>query len=265
MRSMMTWLVGLAMAGTLLVACSGENTAYTEACAKDTPESYRGYIEQFPDGMHVADVRHRLDLAEYGIAEKEGTAASYEKYIEDHPEGKYIDNALDKAKNLAWDEADLANTVEAMVAFKEKYGTGAFGIKADARLEGLRYAVTSIQIEELALERVNVGGDRRADPDGWSIEFKALNGGERTAKVVKMRVVFTNENGKIIDVRPDFIATPAHPMGIPLPETVKKPFVPGGKGREIQHLVGDPNVKKGWPGDLEHLRVEVTEIEFADG
>jgi hypothetical protein len=264
MRLMMTCLVGLALAGTLLVACSGETTAYTEACSADTPKAYSGYIEQFPDGMHIADVRHRLDLAEYGIAEKEGTAASYEKYIDDHPKGKYYDNALDKAKSLAWGEADMANTVEAMVAFKEKYGTGAYGIKTDARLDGLRYAVTSIQIEELALERVNVGGDRRADPDGWSIEFKAHNGGERTAKVVKMRVVFTDEKGNIIDVRPDFIATPAHPMGIPMPETVKKPFIPG-KGREIQHLVGDPNVKKGWPGDLEHLRVEVTEIEFTEG
>ena len=114
MRLTITWLAGLALAGTLLVACSGETTAYTEACTADTPESYRGYIEQFPDGMHVADVRHRLDLAEYEIAEKTGTAVSYEKYVADHPEGKYYDNALDKAKNLAWDEADLANKKRCM-------------------------------------------------------------------------------------------------------------------------------------------------------
>ncbi len=264
MRLTITWLAALVLAGTLLAACSGENTAYTEACAADTPESYRGYIEQFPDGMHIADVRYRLDLAEFEIAEKADTAAAYEKYVADHPDGKYSDKAIDKAKNLSWNDAELANTVDAMVAFKEKYGTGAFGIKADSRLEALRYAMTSVRIEELELNRVNVGGDRRADPDGWSVEFKAVNAGERVAKVMKMRVVFTDEHGAIIDTRPDFIATPSHPMGVPLPDVVKKPFGPGHE-REIQHLVGDPNVKKGWPGDLEHLRVEVTEVEFAEG
>ena len=71
MRRFSFWMTILAVAGICLAACNGESTAYTEACTADTPEAYQGYIDQYPDGLHIADVRHRLDLADYEIAEKD--------------------------------------------------------------------------------------------------------------------------------------------------------------------------------------------------
>ena len=190
MRRCFFWMVLISLSALLFVACSGENQAYTDACAADTAESYKGYIEQFPDGMHIADVRHRLDLKDFNAAEAENTAAAFEKYLADHPDGKYADNAMDEAKNLAWNEAEKANTVDAMVAFKEKYGTGAFGLKADTRLAALRYAATSVRFEEMVVERINVGGDRRADPDGYVVRAKVTNSGEQSCKIMKVRIVF---------------------------------------------------------------------------
>lgn len=264
MRHWSTWFVALAMFGVCLSACNGESTAYTEACTADTPEAYQQYMEQYPDGLHVADVRHRLDLADYEIAEKAKTTAAYEKYLEDHPEGKYADKAMDRAKNLAWEEAEKVNTVEAMVAFKEKYGAGAFGLKADTRLAALRYALTSVQFADVVVERIHVGGDRRAEPNGYAIRTTATNSGEKACKVMKVRVVFLDASSNIAEIKMEFLATPSHPMGIPIPERLKLPFT-SGQARAFEYLVGDPNVNEDWVADAEHTRVEVVEIEFVEG
>ena len=264
MRRRFIWSIFLVLALGAICACDGENQAYTDACTAETPEAFAQYLVDYPEGLHAADVRHRLDLAEFDIAEKANTAASFEKYLADHPDGKYVDRALDEAKNLAWDDAEKANTVDAMVAFKEKYGTGAFGIKTDARLEALRFAVTSVQFNEFEVERVNVAGERRGELNGYAIRAKVSNGGEQACKVMKVRVVFQGEDSAIVDTKFEFVATPSHPMGIPIPERLKLPFQPG-QEREFEYLIGDPNVPKGWVPDADHTRIEVTEIDFVEG
>jgi len=260
----MIWSVLLVWAFAALGGCNGETQAYTDACAAETPEAYKQYLEAYPDGLHAADVRYRLDLADFEIAEKAKTAVAYEQYIADHPDGKYVDKALDEAKNLAWNEAERANTVDAMVTFKDKYGTGAFGIKVDARLLALRYAVTSVRFEEVEVERVNVAGERRGELNGYAIRAKVTNGGEQACKVMKLRVVFLDDKNALVDSKFEFVATPSHPMGIPIPEHFKKPFEPG-QDRDFEYLIGDPNVPNGWLPDLEHTRIEVTEIDFVEG
>jgi len=246
-----------------LAACNGESTAYTEACSADTPEAYQGYIDVHPEGMHIADVRHRQDLANFKIAEKANTAAAFEKYLEQHPEGKHADEARDEAKKLAWGEAEKINTVEVMVAYKEKYGKGAAGMMVQKRLDALRYAATSVKLEEMVLERVNISGIKKADPNGYAVRAKVTNAGERACKVMKARVVFLNASNGIIDVRIDYVATPSHPLGLPLADEIKKPLQSGGD-RAFEYLIGDDNLEEGWVADLDHVRVEITEIEFVE-
>ncbi len=259
-RTIITFAMAL---GLLLAACEGgQGQVYEEACKANTPEAYRGYIEQFPEGMHISDVKHRLDELEYGMAEDAGTAAAYEDYLEKHPDGVHATEAMDKAKSAAWDEAELANTVEAMVAYKEKYGQGAAGIRVDKRLDALRYAVTSVKIEEVAVERINVGGDEKADPNGYEVTARVTNAGEKDMAVCKVRVAFLDDKNDVVGHRLDFVATPSHPMGLPLPDEVKQPLK-AGEDRAFRYLIGDDNVPEGAVVDVAHVRVEVTEIEFA--
>ena len=262
-RWTMTVLV-LALLGAAIVACSGESAAYKEACAANTAEAYQGYLEQFPEGLSAADVKHRLDLVDYEAAEAAATPEAYQAYLEAHPDGRFADGARDEARKLSWAAAEEANSVDAMVAFKNEYGTGAMGITADKRLEALRYAATSVKIEELVVERVNISGDRRAEPNGHVIRAKFTNSGERSAKVMKLRVVFKGEGGESVDRKTEFIATPSHPMGIPIAERLKAPFAPG-EERMFEYLIGDDTAKPNWKADAEHVTVEVTEIEFAGG
>ncbi len=264
MKRWTTTALVLALLGAGIVACSGESAAYKEACAANTADAYRGYLEQFPEGLSSADVKHRLDLVEFETAEKAATVEAYEGYLEAHPDGRFADNARDEAKKLAWAAAEEANSVDAMVDFKTKYGTGAMGITADKRLEALRYAATSVKIEELVVERVNISGDRRAEPNGHVIRAKFTNAGERAAKVMKLRVVFLGEDGGSVDRKTEFIATPSHPMGIPIPERLKAPFGPT-EERMFEYLIGDDTAKPGWKADAEHVTIQVTEIEFVEG
>jgi hypothetical protein len=264
MKRWTTMALVLALMGVGLVACSGESAAYKEACAANSADAYRGYLEQFPEGLSSGDVKHRLDLVEYEAAEKAGTVEAYDAYMEAHPDGRFAETAREEARKLAWAAAEDANTVDAMVEFKNKYGTGAMGITTDKRLEALRYAATSVKIEELVVERINISGDRRAEPNGHVIRAKFTNSGERSAKVMKLRVVFKDEDGGAVDSRTEFIATPSHPMGIPIPERLQAPFAPG-EERMFEYLIGDDTAKPGWKADAEHLTVEVTEIDFAEG
>ncbi len=264
MRGWISIALTMALLGAWMMACSGESAAYKEACAANTAEAYESYLEQFPEGMSASDVKHRLDLVDFESAEKAATVASYEGYLEKHPEGRFADNARDEARKLAWAAAEAANTVDALVEFKTNYGTGAMGMTADKRLEALRYAATSVKIEELVVERLNIGGDRRAEPNGYAIRAKFTNAGERSCKVMKVRVVFKGEDGNAVEQRNEFIATPSHPMGIPIPERLKLPFGPA-EERMFEYLIGDDTAKPGWKADAEHVTVEVTEIDFAEG
>ena len=246
-----------------LSACNGESAAYTEACSANTSEAYQAYIDAYPEGMHIADVRHRQDIVDYKAAEEANTAAAFEEYLEKHPEGDSADEARAEAKALAWEEAEKANTVEAMVAYKEKYGQGAAGIMVQKRLDALRYATTSVKIEEVELERINMARDKKADPNGYAVRAKVTNAGEQTCKVMKARVAFLDAEGNIVDVRIEYVATPSHPLGLPLPDEIKQPLAPG-KDRAFEYTIGDDNLKEGWVADAEHVRVEITEIEFVE-
>lgn len=262
LRWITTALFTVSLALTL-AACNGESAAYTEACAADTPEAYQSYIDQYPEGMHIADVRHRLDEKNFKIAEEANTAAAFEKYLEQHPDGTHATEARDEAKKLAWEEAERTNTVEAMVAYKEKYGKGAAGLMVQKRLDALRYAATSVKIEDVELERINISGDKKGDPNGYAVRAKVTNAGEQACKVMKARVAFLDDEGEIVDVRIDYVATPSHPLGLPLPDEVKKPLAPG-EDRDFEYMIGDDNLKEGWAKDLDHVRVEITEIEFVE-
>lgn len=264
MRRWIPVVLTVALLGAWLVACNGEGAAYTEACSANTAEAYRGYIQEYADGMHVADVKHRLDLVDYEAAEKAATVEGFEQYLADHPEGRYADTARDDARKLAWAAAEKANTVDAMVAFKNGYGHGAMGITVDKRLEALRYAATSVKIEELIVERVNISGEPRGEPNGYAVRAKFTNAGERACKVMKVRVAFLGEGDAVLDQKIEFVATPSHPMGIPIPERLKLPFEPLAE-RAFEYLVGDATVPAGWGGDAPQVRVEVTEIEFVGG
>ncbi len=256
-------MIATMLLGLLLSACSGENQAYVDACAADTPEAYQIYIDQFPEGMHIADVKQRQDDKNFKIAETEDTAAAYEKYLEAHPDGSSAADAREKATTLAWDEADKANTVEAMKAYKAKYGTGSAAIRVDKRLAGLEYAKASIVFEETELERMNISGKKKEEPNGYKLTTKAINNGDKVCDVIKIRIVYTDDKGATMDIKPEYLAIPAHPRGLPLADETKEPFKGGGEEREFEYMFGDDNIKEGWPAGVANIRVEVYEIEFA--
>lgn len=265
---MMRWIVTastLALMGAALMACSGESTAYKEACAADTAESYEAYLVEHPEGMSASDVRHRLDLKDFEAAEKGATVEAYEAYLTKHPDGRFADNADTEAEKLARAAAEKANTVEAMVAFKTKYGSEggktATDTWADKKLEILRYA-QSVEITQLVVERVNISGERRGEPNGHVIRAMFKNGGERSVKVMKVRVDFLGEDNASVDHKLEFVATPSHPMGIPIPERLKLPMAPL-EERLFEYMIGDSTAKKAWKADAEHVEIQVMDIEFA--
>lgn len=265
---MMRWIVTvstLALMGAALMACSGESTAYKEACAADTAEAYEAYLVEHPDGMSASDVKHRLDLKDFEAADKAGTVEAYEGYLAKHPEGRFADNASTEAEKIARAAAEKANTVEAMVAFKTKYGSDggktATDVWAGKRLEVLRYAETSVEITELVVERVNISGERRADPNGYSIRAKFKNAGEKSCKVMKVRIDFLGEDGNPVDGKVDWVATPQYPDGRTVPERLKLPFGPL-EERMHEYVIGDSTAHKDWKQDAEHIKFQVLDIEF---
>jgi hypothetical protein len=89
-----------------------------------------------------------------------------------------------------------------------------------------------------------------------------VNAGDRDLGVCKVRVSFMNDSYQMTGQKLDFVATPSHPMGMPLPDEIKQPLK-AGEDREFTYLVGDDNVPEGSVLDVDHVRVEVTEIEFS--
>ena len=68
------------------------------ARTQDTVEAYKVYLGKFPDGIHAAEVRRRMenlmaDHAAFDSARAADTPASYDAYLGSHANGRHVDEA----------------------------------------------------------------------------------------------------------------------------------------------------------------------------
>ncbi len=140
-----------------------DDEAWVRALEIDTLESYRDYLEAFPDGRHKDEAQEEInkyDERAWQQTQDRNTLAAYEDYLEAWPEGLYASQAREKiaelkaaaearAKDAAeraaqeagdWEDAARENTIESYERYLAKHPAGRNSEEARRRIEALQQA-----------------------------------------------------------------------------------------------------------------------------
>jgi len=108
----------------------GDAVAVEALSAESRPEAYETYLASFPSGSHrermLADLRSAMWSA---TQRNEHDAAPFHAFLDRFPEGEHADAARDY---VAYHEAELAGTGEALDTYLDAYPNGRFAERADA-------------------------------------------------------------------------------------------------------------------------------------
>ncbi len=79
----------------------------------DTPDAYRTYLAEFPEGVYSAEARDRIAELSLFRARDEGTTEALRAFVREYPESKYAAEARKLELALAWKHAERDGTPEA--------------------------------------------------------------------------------------------------------------------------------------------------------
>lgn len=136
-------IVGLAMALILLVwLWPNEQSRWQKAQVQNTLQSYRGYINAYPNGQYTTLAKERLNEIEqkdWLIAKQTNNIAAYRRYTTTHPQGIYTDSVNNILQNLLadsveWQTAQTQNTRQSYDAYISRYPSGVYADEAKTKL-----------------------------------------------------------------------------------------------------------------------------------
>jgi len=139
-----------------------ENT-WAQAVRAGTLGAFTDYLQNFPNGKHVAEVRERIAALEaqarrdaderaWGVARQANTAAAYADYLRDFPDGAHAAEARErqaaldqegrrqadeKADEKAWEEALRLGTQASLGDYLRQFPNGAHAAEARQRIAAL--------------------------------------------------------------------------------------------------------------------------------
>ncbi len=125
-----------------LASCASDEQAWEDAVEENTIESYKEYLEKYPEGEYAQEAKDEIhELSEavaWEDAVEKNTVESYKEYLEKYPEGEYAQEAKDEIHELseavAWEDAVEENTIESYKEYLEKYPEGEYAQEAKEKI-----------------------------------------------------------------------------------------------------------------------------------
>ncbi len=243
-------------AASCLAGCASEYKAFEEAKTADTAEAYSGFLEQYPDAVNASEARSRLDVIDWEAAKGENTAGAYEEYIRMHPDGRYIDKAEMEAPKQAWAVAGLATDQAVVEGFLETYGRGAYGKKAQERLDLLKRQAAHLEISPMQLEVVEEGRK-------WKVSAEVRNTGAVDVVECVFRMAWKNRAGVFARTKEWGLVFEPQP-GVDAPEELTRPLGPDDT-RTFEFTFVASEACEGWPQTVEATQLDVVKLKVSGG
>ena len=241
--------------GTVLTGC-GEAEAWRQAELTDAADTYREFLEKYPDSEYASEAIKRVEEQDYVRAADLGTAGAYGKYLEQHAEGSNADAARTNHARLLFEEAKEECSAPKMSQYLEMYPEG--GSHMDARhYERVFEFAENIEIANIESRKVNLQGDPEGELDGWGIYAEVTNNGDRNLTTCQIRVEWLSEVGVVLLKRLWYVATPRLDM-YPTAEWMQVPMPPGDM-RAFSYEFGRQVKPDYWEGKV---RLRVHDLRF---
>ena len=118
-----------------------DHIAWATACRRNTIDSYRTYLHNNPDGIHIEEAKQRynkcLDDYDWTVAEKTNTESAIKAYLNKHPTGVHIYAARYALEEISWKQAEKGNKIEYYEKYIRLYPNGRYVTTANERLQKL--------------------------------------------------------------------------------------------------------------------------------
>ena len=251
-------LFAIAILSLALAAISGcnEEEAWRQAQLNDQADTYREFIEEYPDSDYVAEAIKRVEEQDYIVASELGTADAYRRYLEQHPDGSNADAARQNHARLLFEEAKGECNAAKMEEYIRRYPEGASLPDAEHYAKIYRYA-ESVEFTEIVSKQVNLQGKEDGELDGWGIYAKVTNNGDKSLSTCQIRVEWLSEADVVLLKRLWYVATPPLDM-YPTAEWMQIPMKPG-ETRDFTYEFGRSVKPDYWEGKV---RLLIHDVKF---
>lgn len=93
--------VGCVAALLMVLFLSGcEKSAWSKAQKANTAESYKAFLDKYPNGKFATEAASALETIEWADAEKANTLEAYKSFLDKRPDSKFADTAQQKIAAL---------------------------------------------------------------------------------------------------------------------------------------------------------------------
>ena len=106
---------------------------------RNTIEDFENYLERYPSGEFLFDVKHRLEPQLWEYANQEENIKQYDHYLKSYPNGRWASSAHEKRKGLLWTETKRVNSIESYQYYLNEYPGSQFENEAQSKLEFLTW------------------------------------------------------------------------------------------------------------------------------
>lgn len=161
-------LIGVLSTGLVLAACGSQQSDWQDAQRKNTVQSYQQYLQQYPQGEHVAAANQQIAhikqqrkkqqaRADWKQAQQTDTPQAYQQFLQKHADSQFADKAKQQIQQIhasqAWAEARQSNNPRALKAFVSQYPDSSEATQARRKLARLQQQKRERQKEKEARAR----------------------------------------------------------------------------------------------------------------
>lgn len=247
--------VALLCTGAVMTGCT-DAEAWRRAELNDSADTYKEFLEEYPDSDHAAEAIKRIESQEYTKAVDLGTAEGFGAYLANHPEGGNADDARLNHARLLFEEAKLETSADKMSSYLSMYPEGDSALLATHFLKVYEYA-THIDIANVEVKEVNLQRKPDMPLDGHAFLADVTNNGDKTLTTLQIRMEWLSEADVVLLKRLWYVATPPLDM-YPTSEDMRAPMKPA-ETRQFEYIFGRSIKPSYWDGKL---RLRVHDIKF---
>jgi len=229
--------------------------AFHNAEMANTPESYEGFLAEFPDSDRYDDIQQRVDKLRFEAATEDGSSAALRSYLQMHPNGDHVQDAVLAEDQISFEEAQANGTIESYQGYMDAHPKGKHLEQAGSLQDRLKY-LPRLSIEEMTTRRINLANDPKGPMNGWEVLANVVNKGGRTLRLVELDIQVLDSRGEAYGEPHTWWAVSRELGGFPTPEAMKPPLPPEAT-RVFRWTTGE--VPEGW---AEQLKLSVTDVVF---
>lgn len=153
---------------------------WEQAKSSGTIASYDGFIQKHPRSKRVSEAKQELERLEaerdWKSAHEMNTRRSFEEFLKTHPSSQHASEARKRLQEIAYNEAVLIGTDEALIAFIKEFDTTTLAGEAIKKLKGYESIPTRQVIPWSALPNVYAGeASSGGDTYSCGIDMRAFS------------------------------------------------------------------------------------------